>query len=124
MHNLGVPPTKNIVMQTQKMEMIEEIKQWARKKIEHLSTFNIANNRMIFDIGIGFGKSAEQSLFLIENAEEFLNLGVEIMVGHSRKSFMELIKQGATIEERDVITKQITKNLTAKGIHYARVHDV
>jgi dihydropteroate synthase len=122
MHNLGVPPTKNIVMQTQKMEMIEEIKQWARKKIEHLSTFNITNNRMIFDIGIGFGKSAEQSLFLIENAEEFLNLGVEIMVGHSRKSFMENIKPNATMQERDIITRQITKELKQQGVQNVRVH--
>ncbi len=122
MHHLGVPPTKKVVMQTQKMEMISEIKQWARNKIEWLSTFGITKNRMIFDIGIGFGKTAEQSLFLIENAEQFLDLGVEIMVGHSRKSFMEILKPNSTMQERDIITRQITKNLKQKGIQNVRVH--
>jgi dihydropteroate synthase len=124
MHHLTVPPTKTVSMKTQKQEMIAEIKQWALKKLDDFSHIGVSKNRFIFDIGIGFGKSAEQSLYLIENAEQFLDLGIEIMVGHSRKSFMELLKQGATMEERDKITQQITTDLTAKGIHYARVHVV
>lgn len=122
MHHLTVPPTKTVSMKTQKQEMISEIKQWALKKLDDFSHIGVSKNRFIFDIGIGFGKSAEQSLFLIENAEQFLDLGIEIMVGHSRKSFMELLKHGATMEERDTITQQITTQLTIKGIHYARVH--
>lgn len=122
MHHLTVPPTRVTVMQTQKEEMIREIKQWAREKIDRLSAFGITKNRMIFDIGIGFGKTAEQSVYLIEHAQEFLDIGVEVMIGHSRKSFMELIKSGATMQERDEITRQITQDLRQKGIQNVRVH--
>ena len=61
-------------------------------------------------------------MYLIEHAEQFLDLGVEIMVGHSRKSFMQLIKPNATMQERDEITRQITKELSKKGIQNVRVH--
>ena len=124
MHHLVVPPVKSIVMQSQKMDMIREIKSWAVQKINEYSTFGIVKNRLIFDVGIGFGKTAEQSLYIIEHAEEFLSLGVEIMFGHSRKSFMEIIKLNATMDERDMITQEITAELARKGIHYARVHKI
>lgn len=122
MHHLTIPAEKSTTMQTNGMEMVNEIKRWAFKKIEEFSLYNITKNRLIFDIGIGFGKTAKQDIFLIENAKEFLSLGVEIMVGHSRKSFMNEIKPNATIEERDVITRQITQDLSQNGIHWVRVH--
>lgn len=122
MHHIVVPHVQNIVMQNHKMDMINEIKTWATQKISEYSCFGIAKHRLIFDVGIGFAKTAEQSLYIIENAKEFLDLGIEIMFGHSRKSFMEIIKTNSTIEERDIITKKITKELAHQGIHYARVH--
>jgi dihydropteroate synthase len=124
MHHLVVPPTKVHIMQTQKMDMVNEIKSWALKKIEDYSTFGITKDRLIFDVGIGFGKDAHQSLYIINHIEEFLSLNVQIMLGHSRKSFMEVIKPNANIQEKDIITQEITDEVAKKGIHYARVHKV
>lgn len=122
MHHLSVPPSKNIIMQTQKDAMILEIKNWALNKVKEFETYGVEKNRLIFDIGIGFGKDAEQSMYIVENIEKFLDLKIEIMVGHSRKSFMELIKKNASLNEKDSITKEMTNEFQKKGIHYVRVH--
>lgn len=122
MHHLTIPANKKMIMEAQNEVLIKEIKIWAKKKIEEYWAFGISKDRLIFDVGIGFGKGAEQSLYIIENIEEFLSLGVKIMLGHSRKSFMNILKQNATIEEKDEITRQLTKEIARKGIHYARVH--
>lgn len=124
MHHLTIPSNKTILMPANGLDMINEIKQWAKEKIEEFALHGIEKSRLIFDVGIGFGKSAKQDIFLIENAQEFLSLDIEIMFGHSRKSFMEEIKKNATIEEKDIITQDITKNLAKKGINWVRVHKV
>ncbi len=124
MHNLGVPPVKTNVLNFDGDEMIAEIKAWGLKKLQHFEELGVKSERFIFDIGIGFGKNAEQSLFLIENIEQFSDFPTPIMVGHSRKSFMELIKKNATIYERDAITQNLTKAMSQKGIEYFRIHKI
>ena len=124
LHNLGVPPVKTNVLQHDGDEMIREIKNWGKKKLQEFQSFGISSDRFVFDIGIGFGKTAEQSLYLIENIEQFCDFPTPIMVGHSRKSFMELIKPNSSIDERDTITQNLTKSMSQKGIEYFRIHKV
>ena len=124
MHNLGVPPVKTNVLQHNGDEMIREIKNWGKKKLQEFQVLGVKSDSFVFDIGIGFGKTAQQSLFLIENIEQFCDFPTPIMVGHSRKSFMELIKPNATIDERDAITQNFTKAMSQKGIEYFRIHKV
>jgi dihydropteroate synthase len=124
MHNLGVPPVKTNVLKFDGDEMIREIKNWGKKKLQEFQALGVKSDRFVFDIGIGFGKTAEQSLFLIENIEQFCDFPTPIMVGHSRKSFMELIKPNSSIDERDTITQNLTKAMSQKGIEYFRIHKV
>ncbi len=124
MHNLGVPPVKTNFLNCDGDEMIREIKAWGLKKLQHFEGLGVKSDRFVFDIGIGFGKTAEQSLYLIENIEKFCDFSTPIMVGHSRKSFMELIKPNASIDERDTITQSLTQSMSQKGIEYFRIHKV
>ena len=124
MHNLGVPPVKTNVLNCNGDEMIREIKNWGKKKLQEFQALGVKSDRFVFDIGIGFGKTAEQSLFLIENIEQFCDFPTPIMVGHSRKSFMELIKPNSSIDERDTITQNLTKSMSQEGIEYFRIHKV
>lgn len=122
MHHVTIPARKDELMKQVKSEMIREIKEWALGKIEGFVNLGVSKQRLVFDVGIGFGKSAEQSIYLIDHAEEFLSLGVDVMFGHSRKSFINLLKPEATIEEKDKITQEISKDLDKKGIQWVRVH--
>jgi dihydropteroate synthase len=87
----------------------------------------IGEHRLIYDPGIGFGKTAEQSLALITRAREIKQSGGRWLYGHSRKSFMKLFEvppTTATLHPRDALTLQFSRALAEAGIDYLRVHDV
>ncbi len=78
---------------------------------------------VIADIGIGFGKTVEQNFELLNRAEEFKSLGVPLLVGHSRKSF--LFKTfDFTRDELDEATTAISTQLISSGVNILRIHDV
>lgn len=122
MHNLGVPANKNIVIDENK-DVVMVIKEWATKKIEALMENRINKTRLIFDPGIGFGKTAEQSLEIIKRINEFKELGVRLMIGHSRKSFIGLFIDKKA-EDRDKETAEISSFLAHQSIEFLRVHNV
>jgi 2-amino-4-hydroxy-6-hydroxymethyldihydropteridine diphosphokinase/dihydropteroate synthase len=91
-------------------------------KLELLDSKGIDLRRVIFDPGIGFGKTAAQSLAIIERIEEFSDLPLRILIGHSRKSFLK--NMGAYDRaDRDVATLALSMNLARKGVDILRVHD-
>lgn len=120
MHSLTVPADKNIVLST---PPVDTLKDWFTQKLKQLKAAGITENRIIFDVGIGFGKSPVQCRELILHAPEMAifchNLGVKLLYGHSRKSFMNI-----PLEQRDVETAHITRYLAMANVDFVRVHDV
>lgn len=116
MHSLSVPADKNKVLPASS-DPVQEVLAFARKRLDALQGAGIARSRLIFDPGIGFGKTAEQSKELLQRIAEFKTLGVKLFVGHSRKSFLG-------VGDRDEATLAISRHLIAQGIDYLRVHDV
>jgi dihydropteroate synthase len=121
MHSLSVPADKTIIMASE--DPVAEILIWAVARLGALQQAGIARERLIFDPGIGFGKTSEQSLFILKNIGRFTALGVPLLVGHSRKSFLNL-PASASIEERDDATLTMSKYLVAQGVDYLRVHNI
>jgi dihydropteroate synthase len=79
--------------------------------------------RICLDPGLGFGKSAEQSLTLMRHCRQLHELGCPLLVGASRKSFL-----GRLIGDRDADRTSATIGaalaLAAQGVQILRVHDV
>lgn len=119
MHHLGIP-VKNSKLIPFHEDPVKFVYQWAEKRLDEL---NIDPSRLIFDMGIGFGKTEEQSLALIKNAELFKQLGVQCLVGHSRKSFLRVLTDKKA-SERDLETTVISLQLAKQGMDYLRVHHV
>lgn len=113
MHSLTVPADKNVTLPDD-CDVIQTLLEWAKPRIEKLKT-----DKLIFDPGLGFGKSIAQSWRILEEAERFRELRIPILIGHSRKSFLNL-----PMDERDTATAAISTQLAAKGIDYLRVHNV
>ncbi|MCH2038075.1 MAG: dihydropteroate synthase [Rickettsiales bacterium] len=122
MHNLGVPTEPSIVI-PEEQDVIEIIFSWAEYSIDGLEKNNIRRDRIIFDPGIGFGKTAEQSFEIIRAIEQFRSLGVPLLVGHSRKSFIKKLVEKTT-PNRDTETAIISAYLANHFIDYIRVHNV
>jgi 2-amino-4-hydroxy-6-hydroxymethyldihydropteridine diphosphokinase / dihydropteroate synthase len=122
MHNLGVPAQKNIVLASHP-NICEQILDWAKQRFNVLLDAGIAANQLIFDIGIGFGKTPQQSMFLLKNIKQFRRLNCPLLVGHSRKSFLNLVT-AKPFSERDFETAIVSYQLAAQGVDYLRVHNV
>ena len=75
------------------------------------------------DPGIGFGNSPAQAWRILSEAERFHELGCEILIGHSRKSFLGDVTSRPAAE-RDLETATVSALLAGKGAHWLRVHDV
>ncbi|MCA9916170.1 MAG: dihydropteroate synthase, partial [Anaerolineae bacterium] len=120
MHHLGIAADRDITLPDE-CDVVQIVYEWLEEKIRRLVSYGIARERLIADPGIGFGKSAQQSIRLMENIGRFHALGVELLVGHSRKSFLSA---GSTIEDRDNATVSWTCKLMQEGVHYVRVHNV
>ena len=119
MHSLTVPADKKMTL---KGNPLQEVKKWAEDMLNNLEKNHINMNRIILDVGIGFGKKSDQSLFLLQNIQEFMNYPVRLMVGHSRKSFMSLFSSHSA-QDRDVESVGTSIYLAQKGVDILRVHN-
>ncbi len=122
MHNLGVPAQKHVVLASHP-NICEQIVDWTEQRFDELLDAGVDANQLIFDIGIGFGKTAQQSIFLLKNIKQFRRLNCPLLVGHSRKSFLNLITE-KSFPDRDFETAMMSYQLAAQGVDYLRVHNV
>lgn len=97
MHSQGRPET----MQDQPTykQVTTEVVQFLEERKQHFIQAGINENRLVFDPGIGFGKTLENNLDLLRQAEMFLALQRPILWGLSRKSFISKLL-GVSLEER------------------------
>jgi 2-amino-4-hydroxy-6-hydroxymethyldihydropteridine diphosphokinase/dihydropteroate synthase len=119
-HSLTVPPSVESVLPFDR-NPISYLKCWAEEKIDQLDQFGIPKERVILDPGIGFGKTPFQSISLLREIDVLKKTGCEILVGHSRKSFLKILPDA---ENRDLETIGISHFLLGKGVDYLRVHNI
>jgi dihydropteroate synthase len=120
MHALSVPANANITLPDDR-DVVAEIVKWKRSITEKAQSRGIAPERLIYDPGIGFGKTAQQSLLLMQSATTLKASGGRWLYGHSRKSFLKLLGADAA---RDALTLEWSATLAEAGVDYLRVHDV
>lgn len=119
MHMLGTPQTMQ--NNPQYDNVILDIKDFFTQRIEKAKEFGI--EKIILDVGIGFGKSLDNNIDLIKNLEAFKTFGYELLVGASRKSLIDKIIT-TPIEERLPGTLALHLESIRNGASIIRVHDV
>lgn len=123
MHHLGIPVDKSVILDDSKTPT-QHIIDWAHTKLDALQSHGIDSTRIIIDPGIGFGKSPEQSLYLIDHCDALVKqINAPIYVGHSRKSFLSARFPNIS-KERDSETLEISKHLIQNNVAYVRVHNI
>ena len=122
MHMKGRPRTMqdNPVYQ----DLIGEISSFLEEAAARAEAAGVRPEHIIIDPGIGFGKTFDHNLILINRLEELLALGRPLLVGPSRKAFLGAILNGAPPKERDVATAAILGLAAYKGAHILRTHNV
>jgi dihydropteroate synthase len=120
----GVPV---VVMHNQKEAVYEDVVgdllAFFDDKIQALEKEGIAPGKIILDPGIGFGKTAEHNVKILKNLSQFKIFGKPLLLGVSRKSFIEKVS-GASVNERLPGTLASIVLGFQQGFHIFRVHDV
>ena len=107
--------------------VVEDIIAFFQKKMEDLG---LPLSQLVIDPGIGFGKTLDHNLEILRNIDKFSALGVPILIGTSRKSFIEAVMKRQVpalgIAPQDRIPGSLASVLWAlqKGVQIFRVHDV
>jgi dihydropteroate synthase len=104
-------------------DLLGEIVAELREQIAFAEARGIPRERMIVDPGLGFGKTPAQNLELMRRLGELRALGLPVLVGASRKSFIGL-PLGLPAGERDEGTAATTALAIAAGVDIVRVHNV
>lgn len=122
MHHLTIPEERSLALPMDQ-DPTQLVYEWAQNKVDMLEKNGIDRDRLIFDIGIGYGKTAEQSLELLKSIPRFQELGVRLLIGHSRKSFLQQFTN-LDPHERDLETIVLSLHLANQKVDYLRVHNV
>jgi dihydropteroate synthase len=122
MHMLGEPKT----MQTEPRyeDVVAEVRAYLGKRVAAAQAAGIGRERVAIDPGLGFGKTYEHNLTLMREIDSFLDLGVPVVVGPSRKSFIGAALGDVPVERRLEGTAGAVSWLAGRGAHVIRVHDV
>ena len=105
-------------------DVVEEIFNYFYKKIDLLTFLGIDKTNIILDPGIGFGKTVQQNFEIINRLEEFTTLGCPILIGHSRKTFLQETINSHDNGQLDEATAILTAKLIEKKVNIIRVHNV
>lgn len=118
MHMQGNP--KEMQKNPQYENLFLEIDSFFKERIEALRKCNI--QKIILDVGIGFGKTLEHNCELIKNLRHFKHFGMPLLVGASRKSMIDKIVS-TKVEERLAGTLAIHLEALKNGANIIRCHD-
>jgi len=121
MHMRGAP--KTMQQRTDYEDVVAEVSDFLRERFEALAAMGIASERIVFDPGIGFGKTVEQNIELLRRQRELLVLGRPLLLGWSRKSTLGAIT-GRSAGERLPASVAAALAAVQSGAHIVRVHDV
>ncbi|MDE3070607.1 MAG: dihydropteroate synthase [Acidobacteriota bacterium] len=129
MHMRGEPRTMQADPRYE--DVVGEVRAFLAERMEAARRAGIAEEQVMLDPGIGFGKTVKHNLTLLAHIGELAALGRPILVGTSRKSFLgrlaaDAAGRGEPLPADGRLAGTITSNVLAfeRGARVFRVHDV
>ena len=123
MHMLGEPRTMQV--EPRYGDVVDDVKAFLSERLEYALSEGIAEQRVLLDPGIGFGKTVEHNLELVRRLDELAALGRPIVIGTSRKTFLGRLAPGSPGPLRRLPGTIATSVLALeRGASVFRVHDV
>lgn len=121
MHMQGMPQTMQL--DPSYTDVVEEVKQFLNERLHAAIACGIARERIMLDPGFGFGKTTAHNITLIQHLDTFVEMGLPLLVGLSRKSVLGKIAGG---DEQQRLHSGLAASVISavKGARILRVHDV
>jgi dihydropteroate synthase len=122
MHMQGEP--KTMQKEPHYEDVVGEVRDFLAERAEYAVAAGVRPENVIVDPGIGFGKNLEHNLALLRNLDAVVDLGFPVLIGASRKRFIERIT--GVQEARDRVSGTVATTVLAyeRGATFFRVHDV
>ena len=121
MHMQGTPYTMQLNPVYQ--DVLKEINDFFQERIDFCLTKGILKENIMLDPGIGFGKNLEHNLTILANLKTFKEFGLPLVVGASRKSFIDKISPSSPSQRLGGCLAAALVS-ACEGINILRVHDV
>ncbi len=116
-------PTGQAGSLTHDQDIVGEVGEFFQERLDKLNAAGVASDQVVFDPGIGFGKTLERNLSLLANLRSFTKLERPLLVGVSRKSFIRKLL-GAEPNERLPASLACATLAVESGVQIIRTHDV
>ena len=105
-------------------EVVGDVLADLTRSIVRAQDYGVPRRQLIVDPGLGFAKRAPQSMRVLAGVERFAELGLPLLVGPSRKSFMAAATGPLSDDDRDWATAAAVTAAVLGGAHILRVHNV
>ncbi len=122
MHMLGQP--KTMQRDPRYGDVVREVRDFLAERARHAIAAGAKEENVILDPGIGFGKTLEHNLALLNRLGAIVELGFPVLIGTSRKSFIGKITGVEEAKDRVPGTVATTVLAYERGATFFRVHDV
>ena len=121
MHMRGEPANMQKIEPS--ADIFAEIETDLAEAIRQAESRGVRHNQIIVDPGIGFGKTLEQNLAIINHLDRFESFGLPLMIGTSRKSFIGKLTRREASDRLFGTAASVAASII-RGAHIVRVHDV
>ncbi|MFY0678836.1 MAG: dihydropteroate synthase [Neptuniibacter sp.] len=121
MHMQGSPATMQD--QPEYSDVLEEVSDFLLQRVAACEGAGIERNKIILDPGIGFGKTVEHNLRIMNNIAHFRAKGMPVLIGTSRKSMLGAVLN-REVDQRLAGSLATVAFAVVQGAEIIRVHDV
>ncbi len=122
MHMKGEPRTMQKAPEYR--DVVAEVRDFLARRHAELVAAGIAAEALVYDPGIGFGKTLEHNLALLRATASLAPAGRPLLVGLSRKRFIGWLLDSEEMTDRDWPTVALTAWTREEGAMLHRVHEV
>lgn len=122
MHMQGTP--KDMQAKPHYDDLLGELRAFFQERLDFALAHGISRELLVLDPGIGFGKTFQHNMEILNNLDAFLDFGCPLLIGPSRKAFLGHILGGLPPAERDIGTLAAVALAVQRGAHIIRVHNV
>jgi dihydropteroate synthase len=105
-------------------DVVEDVRHFLRERVAACASAGVAREKIALDPGVGFGKTPQENLRLIEHAGRFAEEGHAVVVGSSRKGFIGRLTGEKVPARRDPASIWLAVEAARRGASILRVHDV
>jgi dihydropteroate synthase len=110
-------------------DIVADVRRELGERVEAAHRAGIGADQIVIDPGLGFAKTAAHNWALLAHLDVLVGLGLPVLVGASRKSFLGRVLADPDgtprpVDDREAATVALTAYAAAQGVWGVRVHDV